>query len=84
MKWFLVVFFMEGLGSYVFFNPNFDTLEACRFSANYPPHIQIYARKMLQEYGSPRPVERVVCMEEDTLKEFMKANEDEIQQGISL
>ena len=83
MKWFLVIFFMEGFGSYVFLDPNFETLEKCRFSANYPPHIQIYAQKMVEESGAPRPVSRVVCMDEESLKKFMKAN-DETQKGISL
>ena len=84
MKWFLVIFFMEGFGSYVFLDPSFDTLEQCKFSANYPPHIQIYAQKMLKEYGAPRPVSRVVCMDENALKEFMKADAEYQQKGISL
>ena len=83
MKWFLVIFFMEGLGSYVFFNPTFDSLDDCKFSANYPPHIQVYAQKMLQEYGSPRPVSRVVCMDENALMKFMEADK-EFEEGINL
>jgi len=83
MKWFLVVLFMEGFGSYVFFDPSFDTLDECRFSANYPPHIQVYAQKMIEEYGAPRPVSRVVCMDEQNLKLFLLENSEE-EKGISL
>ena len=71
MKWFLVIFFIEGLGSYVFFDPSFETLDDCRFSANYPPHIAVYAQKMVEEFGKPRPVSRVVCMNEENLKTFL-------------
>ena len=84
MKWFIVIIFMEGLGSYVFFNPSFDTVDACKFSANYPPHIQIYAQKMLKEYGKPRPVARVLCMNEDAVKDFLELENKYKEEGINL
>ena len=86
MKWFIVIIFMEGLGSYIFFNPSFETLDECKFSANYPPHIQIYAQKMLQEYGKPRPVARVLCMDKEAVEDWieLEKKQREKEKGVNL
>ena len=75
MTWFLMIFFSAG-HQFVFYNPSFNSLEECRQSANYPPHIAVYSQRLLKEYGRPMPVERVVCIDEENLKEFLELNKE--------
>ena len=79
MKWYLVVFFLNDFGSFVFYEPAFNTVKECTFSANYPPHVQVYADKIVQEYGRKMPVDRLICINEEILKEFLKTSGGEIQ-----
>lgn len=74
MKWYLVVFFAQDLGSFVFYEPTFDTINECAFSANYPPHVEVYGAKIVQEYGKVMPVDSIMCMDEELLIEFLNTS----------
>ena len=86
MKWFLIVFFAAG-HQFIFTDPTFESLEECRFSANHPPHIAMYSKKLLQQYGYPQRVDRVACASEEDIKkilEFNKKLKEEKEKGIRL
>jgi len=75
MKWFLIIFFTAG-HQFVFYNPTFDSVDECVWSASYPPHIAIYGERLLQEYNTPQEVERVACIDEENLKDFLELNKE--------
>tara|TARA_Y100000114_G_scaffold136603_1_gene138214 strand:- start:145 stop:402 length:258 start_codon:yes stop_codon:yes gene_type:complete len=85
MKWFLIIFFTAG-HQFVFFTPTFDTVDECMFSASYPPHIAVYGRRLLEEYNTPQEVERVACINEESLKNFLEEDRKykEMRKGLSL
>ena len=85
MKWFLIIFFTAG-HQFVFYNPTFDSLDECMWSANYPPHIAVYGKRLLKEYGTPQKVDRVACIDEENLKDFLELNKQflEEQKGLRL
>lgn len=68
MKWFIVVFFMQDYGSFIFFKPQFESAETCLASATNPNDIAVYGARIIMEYGRPLPVDRVVCANEDVVK----------------
>lgn len=78
MKWFLVIFFMQDYGSYVFYKPEFDSLDACVASANNPQHIATYGQALIKEYGFPVPIQQVICADEDLVKRFINLRGNEI------
>ena len=85
MKWFLIIFFSAG-HQFVFYDPTFDSLDECVASANYPPHIAVYGQRLLKEYGKPMPVEKVACIDEEGLKEFLDLHKQfkESEKGLQL
>lgn len=77
MKWFIVVFFMQDYGSFIFFKPQFESSETCLASATNPNDIAIYGARLIMEYGRPLPVDRIVCANEDVIKEMMTGSKSE-------
>lgn len=77
MKWFIVVFFMQDYGSFIFFKPQFESAETCLASATNPNDIAVYGARIIMEYGRPLPVDRVVCANEDVIKEMMTGSKSE-------
>lgn len=71
MKWFIVVFFMQDHGSFIFFKPHFQNVETCLASATNPEDIKVYGARIIMEYGRPIPINRIVCANEDVVKEMM-------------
>ena len=85
MKWFLIVFFSAG-HQFVFFTPTFDSADECLWSASYPPHAYIYGQRLKKEYSTPQNIERVACIDEENLKDFLELNKSfkEGQEGLRL
>ena len=75
MKWFIVVFFMQDYGSFIFFEPYFNSSETCLASATNPNDIAVYGARILMEYGRPIPVDKVVCANEDVIKRMFIESE---------
>ena len=75
--WLLVVVFtgIDGGGMqdvYIFDHPNFATKNECVLSANDPVDQRIYMGKIINEYGYPRMVDRVLCVPEKKVNEIIK------------
>tara|TARA_B100001287_G_scaffold161980_1_gene136197 strand:+ start:1705 stop:1968 length:264 start_codon:yes stop_codon:yes gene_type:complete len=75
MKWLIVVVFanLSPLGEkemYIFTNPAFDNVYECQADISNPTVIPILAKKVLEENG-PRPIERVLCLPENSVQEFI-------------
>ena len=85
MKWFLIVFFSAG-HQFVFFTPTFDSVDECLWSASYPPHAYIYGQRLKKEYSTPQNIERVACIDEENLRDFLELNKkhNENEKGIKL
>ena len=71
MKFFIVVFFKLNLGAFVFFTPEFPTMESCVVSATNPIHIQAYSKRMFMEYGKIMPIHSVACLPENEVKDLL-------------
>jgi hypothetical protein len=77
MKWFIVVIFMQDYGSFIFFKPQFESSETCLASATNPSDIAVYGARIVMEYGRPLPVDRIICANEDVIKEMMTGSKSE-------
>tara|TARA_B100000941_G_C28289180_1_gene440609 strand:- start:294 stop:542 length:249 start_codon:yes stop_codon:yes gene_type:complete len=80
MKWFLVVIFAgitpDGYQDvYIFHKPNYTSLEQCVEAANDPSQIQVFTQKLVMEYQSMKPIQRVVCSPEDSLRKVVNGEE---------
>lgn len=87
MKWMIVVVFanLSPVGEkemYIFVNPTFDTQYECQADISNPEVIPILAKKVLEENG-PRPIERVLCLPEKSVNEFIK-DHDKRKRGTSI
>jgi|TARA_B100001094_G_scaffold207587_1_gene201440 hypothetical protein len=76
MKWLIVVVFanLSPLGEkemYIFTAPQFDDQYECQSDISNPEVIPLLAKKVLEENG-PRPIERVLCLPEKSVNEFIK------------
>tara|TARA_Y100000385_G_scaffold181644_1_gene187617 strand:+ start:1156 stop:1419 length:264 start_codon:yes stop_codon:yes gene_type:complete len=76
MKWLIVVVFanLSPVGEkemYIFVNPTFDTQYECQADIHNPEVIPILVKKIVEDNG-PRPVERVLCLPEKSVNEFIK------------
>lgn len=68
---------MQDYGSFIFFKPQFESAETCLASATNPNDIAVYGARIIMEYGRPLPVDRVVCANEDVIKEMMTGSKSE-------
>lgn len=75
MKWLIVVVFANLAPNgdkelFIFTNPTFDDPVTCQSDISNPEVIPLLAKKVLEENG-PRPIERVLCLPEKSVKEFL-------------
>ena len=87
MKWLVIVIF-AGLSPqgdkdiYVFTNPTFETQIQCQADITDPAVVPILVNKVIQDNG-PRPIERVICVEDIKFKEFLESLQKK-EKGIAL
>jgi len=83
MKWLIVVIFSGilpngNLETFVFTKPSFDTVEECIIAANNPAEVPKYVRRLFFEYGGRvKDIQKIVCAQEDTIKEVIKKSQGE-------
>ena len=76
MKWLIVVIFanLSPTGDkemYIFTSPTFDDQFTCQSDITNPKVIPLLVKKIIQENGA-RPVERVVCLPENSVNKFIE------------
>lgn len=80
MKWLIVVIFAMGPGDladngrdlYIFTDPTYEEKHICEASITDPQYIPVLVEKLLHEYGKPKKIESVVCVEEQELKNALE------------
>ena len=87
MKWLIVVVFANLAPNgdkemFVFTNPTFDDPYECQADISNPEVIPILVQKIMEENG-PRPIERVLCLPEKSVNEFIK-DHDKRKRGTQI
>ena len=77
MSYWLMVVIFAGVSfdgyqeAYVFKDPHFHSLNECVIAANDPKRIPEFAYKLVQEYGRPMDIQKIVCAsQEEVIKTF--------------
>jgi hypothetical protein len=81
MKWLIVVVFANLAPNgdkelFVFTNPTFDDPIVCQSDISNPQVIPLLVQKIMEEEG-PRPIERVLCLPEKSVKDMMNSYKKE-------
>lgn len=81
MKWLIVVVFANLAPNgdkelFIFTNPTFDDPMVCQSDISNPEVIPLLVQKIIEEEG-PRPIERVLCLDEKSVKDMMNAYKKE-------
>lgn len=77
MKWLIVVVFNTMVGdAYLFTNPEFDSREECMTYIQDPDIKMGMLIKLQMEYGRPKPIRFVNCMEKDVIEKLMNGEQD--------
>ena len=75
-KWFMVVIF-SGItnghqDSYVFVDPNYNTVNECISAANDPKEIPKFAKQLVEAYGEMKDIQKVICATGYEIKATLK------------
>jgi len=82
--WLVIVIFALAPGEnfsadrdmYVFTEPSHNSKEECLGSTSDPEGIKMYIAKLFMEYGEPKKIQAVTCVEKEELKRIL--NEEKI------
>lgn len=82
--WLVVVIFALAPGQnfsadrdmYVFLEPSHNSKDECLGSASDPEGIKMYIAKLVMEYGEPKKIQAVTCVEKEELKRIL--NEEKV------
>ena len=74
MTWFIVVVFAlspldidGGIYLYIFTNPTYDNYDQCSADITDPMVYPLLVEQLLKDYGKPRKITNVVCVEKKEL-----------------
>ena len=79
MKWFIVVLFFQlpsepassDRDLYIFTDPTYESKTICEATVTDPQIYPSLVAKLINEYPVPRKIEKVFCLEEDTLRQVL-------------
>ena len=84
MKWYVIVLFLStnpdgSTNSFVFNKPVFDDRNICMSTLTNKIEIQKYINTMLYAYKGniPGPIQKVDCIDENTVNKILKLHEKE-------
>jgi len=74
MKWFVFVIFVVNQPSdpnaYLFTTPSFNSQQQCQMAVMDLRTIPLFADKLVQEFGGPKPIKSISCINEDTVRKL--------------